>query len=471
MAGIVRFLRPQYVRRLRGYIRKNGWKDGVCAVIERMLEKRKEQYTWQPLSEAALRAQREEAERLHERLPLRFSILVPAYETDGRYLREMIGSVLAQTWPWLELIVADASETDAVGRIVRETKDGRLRYLRLPENRGISENSNAALDAATGDYTGLLDHDDLLTPDALYEMARAIEAGGRDGERPRMLYSDEDKVDGSGRHFSTPHYKPDFNYDLLLSNNYVCHFLVLETELLRQTRFRALYDGSQDYDLTLRALRRCGRVPVHVGRVLYHWRAHARSTSENPESKLYAYEAGRKAVNDYCADIGLRVRLKHARHLGFYRVEYEPDVLRQRREVGAVGGRLLCRGKVCGGAYEADGSVRYAGLPACFSGYMHRAEMQQDAPALDIRFLRIRREAAPCLQEAFRACGAPPLTQEQLAFLQSPLSEDGQAAFVRGLREAGCSGETLRRVSLRFGELLRERGFLLLYDPEKAWRL
>ena len=166
-----------------------------------------------------------------------FSILVPAYETDVRHFREMIDSVLAQTYEDWELIIADASPSDKLTQEMGYYKDGRIRYLRLEENRGISENTNAALAAAGGSYIGLLDHDDILEPDALYRMMEAIRRVVREtGTEPQMLYSDEDKGDGDMQRFYEPHRKEKFNLDLILSNNYICHFLVMKRELIQSDR-------------------------------------------------------------------------------------------------------------------------------------------------------------------------------------------------------------------------------------------
>lgn len=489
-------------RRTINYMKKNGACEGIYAVLERMEQKRRDSYEYEPLTEEQLKKERQEAEHLYEALPVTFSILVPAYETKESYLRELIESVRSQTWKWFELVIADASKTDRVEQVVRAYGDGRVRYVRLAENQGISGNSNEGLKAVSGEYTGLLDHDDVLAPNALFEMAKGIHGEQKRGKTPLFLYSDEDKMDGTGKRFYDPHFKLDFNYDMLLTNNYICHFLVIRTEDLKKTGFRAAYDGAQDFDLVLRLLgknsvcpqntKRDGAIEsvVHIPRILYHWRCHEQSTAQNPRSKMYAYEAGRKAAADYCADIGLKVQMRHEKHLGFYRVEYKGSLFSQRKDIGAVGGRLIRSGRVAGGAYQTGCAVReessrqasetgeaavlYGGLPRHFSGYLHRAVLQQDVEALDIRFLRIRKEAAPLLQEAFlQECGKE-LSGQLLAFLQSEFDEagtKGQAEFLRRLKEEGFREKELKAVSLLFGAKLREAGYRLLYDPRKEWSL
>ena len=192
----------------------------------------------------------------------------------------------------------------------REWHDGEIVILRLTENAGISENTNRGIEAAAGGYIGLLDHDDLLTPDALYEMAAAIrKRNGNIAEtQPLALYSDEDKCDGDGKRFYEPHRKTDFDGELLLSNNYICHFLVMEAGLMKRLKLRADFDGAQDFDLVLRAFA-AGAAFLHVPKVLYHWRCHEASTAANPRSKSYAMRRG-----------GVPQRIFAGKRAGMYRL-------------------------------------------------------------------------------------------------------------------------------------------------------
>ena len=188
------------------YLKRNGLRDTYLAALERL--RKKEDYRYEAPTEAVLRAQKEEASRM---APLLFSILVPTYRTPENYLRKMIDSVLAQTYGSFELILADASGDESVKQVVDTYEDKRIRYIRLTENKGISGNTNEALMHATGLYTGLLDHDDLLTPDALYENAMAIAEAKSRGIRLQLLYSDEDKCDENGENYFCPHKKEKFN--------------------------------------------------------------------------------------------------------------------------------------------------------------------------------------------------------------------------------------------------------------------
>ena len=281
--------------RLYGEVKKNGVSNTYYKVVEKQV-KNQAQKDYEEERLAALPA-KEELERQRKILfmkDLTFSIVVPAYETPALYLKQMIESVLGQTFCRVELCIADGSRSDAVEKTVSvyASTDSRIKYQRLEEKKGISENTNAALAMPTGDYFGLLDHDDLLERHALYEMRMAI------AKNPEadVLYSDEDKVSFDLTHYFEPHFKPDYNPDLLRSNNYICHFLVFKRNLLETVGgFRQEFDGAQDYDLVLR-LTEAAKCVVHIPKVLYHWRSHEAATATNPMSKLYAYEAGRKAV-------------------------------------------------------------------------------------------------------------------------------------------------------------------------------
>ncbi len=266
--------------------------------------------------------------------PVTFSIAVPLYKTPERYLREMIASVQAQTYPHWELCLANGSpEDETLGKLLAEyvAADVRIRVKHLTENAGIAGNTNAALAMATGEYVGLLDHDDLLEPDALFEMMYALDEARRKKQPlPELLYTDEDKISGDGSEYFQPNLKPDFNPDLLRSNNYICHFLVVARTLLEKAGgFDRRYDGAQDYDFILRCTEKAGGI-CHIPRVLYHWRTHAQSTADNPISKQYAYDAGTQAIEAHLKRVGFSGTVGRKKDFGFYRVHYavqgEPPV-------------------------------------------------------------------------------------------------------------------------------------------------
>lgn len=252
----------------------------------------------------------------------KISIAVPAFKTPEVFLCQMIESLLEQTYENWELCIVDASPEDAsMEYVLREyaEKDERVRWKKLEENKGIAENTNEAFYMAEGDYVGLLDHDDLLAPNALYEIVKAL----NEDQRIDVIYTDEDKVRGEELEHFQPHLKPDFNPDLLKSNNYICHFFVVKKELLIQVRgVRKEFDGAQDYDFIFRCTENAEKVH-HIPEILYHWRTHQSSTADNPESKLYAFEAGKRAIEGNLERSGLLGRVSHTKDYGFYRVKYD----------------------------------------------------------------------------------------------------------------------------------------------------
>ena len=250
------------------------------------------------------------------------SIIVPAYHTEPVYLTQMLDSVVAQTYPYWELWIANASPEDTKMREILEGyagKEKRIRVKNLSSNKGIAQNTNEALSMAQGDWIGFLDHDDLLSCDALYEIAEAV-VHSPDVD---MVYTDEDKVTADLSEHFQPHFKPGFNLDLLRSNNYICHFLAVRRSLAEKAGgwFSEKYDGAQDYDFILRCAEKAQRI-VRIPKILYHWRTHPASTADNPASKAYAYEAGERAIMDHLSRCGVEGTVTQTKDFGFYRVRY-----------------------------------------------------------------------------------------------------------------------------------------------------
>lgn len=249
------------------------------------------------------------------------SVVVPAFKTPRLFLCQMLDSLLAQTYTNWELCIANGSPEDAEKAEVLKAyaaKDKRIRFQNLKENLGIAENTNAAFSMAEGEFVGLLDHDDLLAPNALYEIALALEhEPGAD-----VVYTDEDKVTTDLSEHFQPHLKPDFNLDLLRSNNYICHFFVVRRSIVEKTGgFRREFDGAQDYDFIFRCVEEARKV-AHVPEILYHWRTHKASTADNPASKMYAFDAGKRAIEAHLKRTGIKGTVSHTQDLGFYRVKY-----------------------------------------------------------------------------------------------------------------------------------------------------
>lgn len=259
---------------------------------------------------------------------IKISILVPLYNTPSDFLRQMLDSVSAQTYSRWELCLVDAGDRGQADteRIVREYQQkpggGKIKYNTLSENKGISGNTNAALAMASGSYIGLMDHDDILHPSALYLVAEAIEEQGAD-----FVYTDELSFVGKPGRVQSVHLKPDFSPESLRSNNYICHFTVFQRSLLEgEDAFRGEMDGAQDYDLFLRLTQRAEGI-CHVPRVLYYWRIHEASTASDTGAKPYVVEAGKKALNHALEREGLEGEVVAGPGQGsFYRIIYQvPD--------------------------------------------------------------------------------------------------------------------------------------------------
>lgn len=249
------------------------------------------------------------------------SIAVPAYQTPVEFLKQMIESLISQTYPEWELCIANASpDNEEMQRVLADysAKDSRVRFCNLKENLGIAENTNRAFSMAKGEFMGLLDHDDLLAPNALYEIVQALQ----DHPQADALYTDEDKVTTELDEHFQPHLKPDFNLDLLRSNNYICHFFVVRRSIVEKAGgFRKEFDGAQDYDFIFRCTENAREV-LHVPEILYHWRTHKASTADNPASKMYAFEAGKRAIEANLERTETKGVVSHTQDLGFYRVKY-----------------------------------------------------------------------------------------------------------------------------------------------------
>ena len=449
------------------YLKRNGFRDTFFAAAERLGARAGRRYSYVMPDDGELAKQRKETADA-EGWPS-ITIVMPAYNPNEHFFREALSSVLRQSYPHWKLVIADASDSD--NDIVRRWADKcasepRVRYVELGSNMGISENTNAGVEAALDDtsgggcdYIGFMDHDDVLAPDALYHMAKTIVSR----DNPMMLYSDEDKLSEDDRHVKSyfdPHMKYDFNYDLLMTNNYICHLMLVRKDMLKTIKFRPAYDGAQDYDLVLQLvislIRDYGLQPyelsdyiVHIPRVLYHWRSHSGSTAANTSSKEYAYEAGLKAVTDMVNTLyrhnmsadSDHPRVSHSKHRGFYEVDWgvgnHDSFFRLRPDVGAVIGRVLDnRGRMTECIADKAGNRLYAGTPKNYAGELNRFDCIQDVYMADIDHITVRPELAELLSEAKAAKAAK-------------AGEDaGKADSDRA-----------------FAEELHRQGYLILYDP------
>ena len=242
------------------------------------------------------------------------------YNTPEKFFEELVDGLIEQTYPNWELCLADGSQekNEKLEKIYK--KDERIKYKFIGENKGISGNTNAALELATGDFIALLDHDDLLPKFSLYEIVKCI------NKNPDVdfIYTDEDKFEELGGKRYDPYFKSDFAPDTLRANNFICHFSIFKKELMDELGgFRSEFDGAQDYDIILRMSEKAKKI-IHIPKILYHWRVHALSTAKSGgTAKPYAYEAGIKAVQAHIDRIGLKGEVVSGNTLGTYKVNYE----------------------------------------------------------------------------------------------------------------------------------------------------
>ncbi len=308
------------------YFNNNGLKSfinhGLKKLYEMTMGNNDSRYeTWMKLNDVTEEQLEVQRNRIFEN-GVKFSILVPLHNTPLNFLDELVRSVEAQTYSNWQLCFADGSSNNKVAEHIHRniedgTYQGRITYKQLEENKGISENTNAALELAVGEYIVLADHDDLLSPDALYELMVQIEENGA-----KVIYSDEDKIDLKGKERFEPYFKSDFNIDLLCSNNYVCHLFCVRRDIaIKVGGFDARFDGAQDHDFILKCSAEVDKV-YHIPKILYHWRMHKNSTAENPESKLYAFKAGKNAVKKYFDNKGIEVEMEDGLQFGQYHARH-----------------------------------------------------------------------------------------------------------------------------------------------------
>ena len=286
-------------KRHENLIKYDDWLPKHLRTEEELEEQRKHEFEWNP----------------------KISIVVPLYRSNETYLKALVNSVRAQTYSNWELCLSDGSGADTPLRKILadlEKADPRIKVIQNFEQLRISENTNAAIREATGDFIGFADHDDVITEDALYEVVKVL----NDHPDTEMIYSDEDKMDGKGTSFLEPQFKPDYDPDLLYTVNYICHFLVVKRELLDKAGLlREEYDGAQDYDFILRCTENTDKIR-HITRILYHWRAYEQSTSENPESKEYAFTAGKRAVQAHFDRMNIPAVVTLGGSPGLYHTRY-----------------------------------------------------------------------------------------------------------------------------------------------------
>ena len=316
----IRFLKT-WSNKILSFYRVYGLKQTFIRIITKITKKEIITYKkW--CKKHFVNAQEIRYQRAHEFVyQPKISIVVPLYNTPYKFLDELIGSIQNQTYDNWELCLSDGSGIDSpLESILKEyeVKDARIKVAYNQRTLCISENTNCALELATGDFVAFVDHDDLLAVNALYECVSELNSN----PAIEIIYTDEDKIDMSSKEHFMPHFKSDFNMDLLRSMNYISHLFFVKKEILKQVGIlRKEYDGAQDYDLILRCVEQA-KIIYHIPKILYHWRAHQNSTAENPGNKIYAFEAGKRAIEAHLERCGIRGVVSMGQDLGLYRVQY-----------------------------------------------------------------------------------------------------------------------------------------------------
>lgn len=296
--------------------------EGPVAVIrratmffKRRMRRKKGRFT--PPAQA-LRRQREYIPPFENKT---ISVVTALYNTDRQFLKEFVDSFLIQSYQFGQLVLADASDEDHayIGEFIKGLGSDRIKYIKLSENGGISANTNAAAGRADGDYICFADHDDILSPDALYQVAKAMADTGAD-----LVYSDEALFEADWQNPTVPHLKPDYSYYYLTNCNYICHFVCVKKEIFEKAGgLDPEFDGAQDHDFLLRVSEIPGVKIHHIPKVLYYWRVHSQSTSGGMEAKPYVTERRIRAIDNHLERKGVRGKAREGLFGGTYKIDYE----------------------------------------------------------------------------------------------------------------------------------------------------
>ena len=310
-------LKKKRRRELLAYFRQTVQRDGLLAAVRRTLTYLKRRHGGKKgrflPSQAELLGQRQADGTGWPKI----SVCVPVYNVSRQFFDELVASVVGQTYPNWELCLANAADApEIIDELLTKYQDERIVYETVP-NGGISENTNRAARMASGQYLAFLDHDDILSPDALYQMAKRIAS-----TEAAFLYSDEALFEDDYTRPTAGHFKPDYAPQYLLNVNYIAHLAVVRKDIFYKVGgLRAAFDGSQDLDLYLRVLEET-QGAAHIRRVLYYWRQHAESTSLGVEAKPYVTDAAKRAIDEHLLRIGVRGKAVDGRFPSTYKVEY-----------------------------------------------------------------------------------------------------------------------------------------------------
>lgn len=311
--------------KIKYYFRRYGFFKTLEKVLKRLLHIKENRKTNQEQYKIWMEKNEPKAGELEFQRNFKFeykpkiSIVVPIYNTDETFFKELIQSLEKQTYSNWELCLADGSEEkNANLKKYYEGKEN-IKYKFLNSNKGISENTNEAIKLATGEFIGFLDHDDILSQDCLYEVAKTINKI----KNVDFIYTDEDKIDEQGERFE-PYFKPDFSPETLECNNYITHFVVIKRDLLKKVgMLNSKFNGAQDFDFVLRATEKANKV-IHISKILYHWRVHKSSTASVADAKPYAYEAGIKVIEEHLKRTGKKGTVEFGQDVpGIYKIKLD----------------------------------------------------------------------------------------------------------------------------------------------------
>lgn len=314
---VIKYLHPKRINKLGIKVRQVIYGGTPTAMIENMEDAYK---LWIKNNEPNSSELLQQKKVKFECMP-KISIVVPIYNTKDKFLIDMVQSVIDQTYTNWELCLADGGSENVndIKYIISSFADDRIILKEISENKGIAGNTNEAIKIATGDFIAFLDHDDMIPSFALYEVVKSI----NEHNDAEFIYSDDDRFVNTLDDRSSPCFKPDFSPDQLRCCNYIGHFSIIKKSLLDRIGWlESKYDGSQDYDLVLRATEKAAKI-VHIPKILYHWRMHSESVSQNGAAKTYAYDAAKEAIKAHLDRIGLEGEVIDGKILNSYKINYK----------------------------------------------------------------------------------------------------------------------------------------------------
>ena len=313
------------IEKVKFYIKRYGFFSTFKKVFKRIFKIKENRKTNQEAYQIWMEKNTPNEDELEKQKTTKFtyapkiSVVVPMYNTDEKFFQDLIESLNNQTYANWELCLADGSPKKNENLEKYYEKNKKIKYNFLGKNEGISENTNEAIKMATGDYVGFLDHDDILSEEALFQVVKVI----NQDLKTDFIYTDEDKIDENYERFE-PYFKPDYSPETLECNNYITHFVVVKKEIIEKIgKLNSEFNGAQDFDFVLRATKVANKI-THISKVLYHWRVHKNSTAYIADTKNYAFEAGKKVIEADLKREGKSATVEFGQEVpGIYKIKYE----------------------------------------------------------------------------------------------------------------------------------------------------